>query len=263
MGFKKKFKKSGGSLTAYTGKNNSTPIADKAGLYNPQELWNGLSGKAQEKAASEAQGLQEAFARDAIALQRQQFDDSYDRNKPYYEAGARQLGKLEEGATTEGLSSNLQRIMQENAVGDIRNQAIADSAQGMGLRRDVSGMGDLEASEAVTLEDMLNQRKQSLAGKALSSAGDIGGIGQATANNISNTLSGLGASNFNSIMAQNAARQQGLANIGNLGAGAYDYFRGGNSGGGSFSFGAAQPFSYGSNAGATDLGSDYSGQMPA
>ena len=265
MGFLKKLVKAQDPIkntkAAKDGKwgNLADPMAESLGLYNPQDLIDGISGKSQEKAAKQAQRLRGQFADESMAFQSKQFDDSYERNRPFYEAGAAQLDSLADSATVSGMSDNLQRIMQDNAIGNIRNDAIAQNASALGLRGDMSGMGDVSAREAVTLEDMLNQRKQSLAGKALTSANNTAGIGQSTTNSMSNTLSGLGNSNFNSIMAQNAARQQGAANIANLGAGAFDYFRGSGGGGGSF---ISQPSTL-TNQGMIDMGSTYSGQMPA
>ena len=260
MGFAKSFKKAHGNPTGKADKYVTQPL----GLSSPKELWDGMTGKSAADAAEEAHQMRVAFADKSMALQRQQFDDAKKLNQPYVDAGKRQLGKLESGSTISGFGSNLNELMKENAIGDVRNAAMQGTADSMGLRTNIDGMGDVRAGEAASLENLLTQRKQSLAGQSMTSAGNTMSVGQSSANNISNTQSGLGDSAFNTIMAQAQARNQGLANIGNLGAASFDYFRGSNpnyqsrwgdagsydAGGGSMGF-----------AGDTDLGSMNSNVM--
>ncbi|MCP4001386.1 MAG: hypothetical protein GY727_10795 [Gammaproteobacteria bacterium] len=202
------------------------------------ESLGGLKGDAAKKANEEIARLTQEYADKAIALERKQFDKSYEQQKPFIQAGAAQLDPLARSATAKGYADELSQIMGGD-VAQTRRGFVDDTGSMVGLRRDLSGVGDLRMNEAMGIADILNQRRQSLAGKGLSSSDYTAGLGQGSASNISNLLGGIGQAQSQSILNQAQARAQGIGNIGNLAGSAYDYFRGSNwgSGGGTSSNG--------------------------
>jgi len=183
----------------------------------------GLTGESAAEAAEEMARLQREYAERAIAQERQQFDKTFAQQRPFIEAGVRQLPMLERSATAKGYADDIAGVLGGD-VAQTRQALIEDYAP-MGLRRDLAGVGDMRVREAMGIADILNQRKQSLAGKGLTSSGFTAGAGQHSAGNISNLLSGIGAAQSQSRLMQAQATQQGLTNLGNLVVGAYDYYR--------------------------------------
>ncbi len=184
----------------------------------------GLTGEAAAEAQRKIAKMQKAFADKAIAQERAQFDKTYAMQQPFIQAGVEQLRPLARSATPEGYAADLESVM-EGDVGATRQGFVEGYAPTVGLRRDVSGVGDLKMREAMGISDILNQRRQSLAGKGLTSSDYTAGIGQDSASNISNLLSSVGSAQSQSILGASQARQQGLTNLANLGVGLYDYFR--------------------------------------
>ena len=114
-------------------------------------------------------------------------------------------------------------------LSNIRNDAASGFAQQAGLRRDVSGAGDIDISEAMSLEDMLNRRKQTLAGMSQTSSTDLAGRGQRMADASGRIITDTGRAIAGDTMGAAAARAQGYNNMAQLaGAGLSAY---GNYGG--------------------------------
>jgi len=182
-----------------------------------------LTGREAAAAAEAAAQAEEDLNNAAIAEQRRQFDTTYAQQLPYLEAGAAMLPYLAQGATVDGFGNSVQDIMNNSQVSDIRNQVIGQEMGG--INRDLSGLGNLRASEALAIDDLLNNRRQSLAGRGQTAATNTANYGQNKADMLSNLLASSGASQAQGIMGAQNARSQGTQNTVNLMAGLSDYFR--------------------------------------
>lgn len=205
--------------------NAADPFAEPLGLYNPQDLIDGLSGKSSEKAQKEIMRIQSQTVDDQLAEQQRQFDITAAQQEPYLQAGIDALPGIQDAATLQGYDSRISDIMGNQEINDMRNQIFNDYMQGVGLDP-VEGGGNLDVSQAMSIEDMLNQRNQSIAGKGLTGANAMAGFGDNKTRQISNILSNFGHTGANSMQNKAAARAQGLTNLGTLAAVGLDSYFG-------------------------------------
>lgn len=230
MGFIKKIKKSA-NIKSHWGNKHSIDRG-MVGLPSGMDALEDYFGISGARAAKDAAKAQEELARQALAEQQRQFDITYNQQKPFYEAGAAMLDPLAEGATAEGYANALDQLIGQSQISDIRNQRIAQEMGNIG--RNLSGLGNLDIEEAMAIENMLNQRKQSLAGRGLTAGTTTAGYGQAKANAISNLLGDIGSARSAGVLGSQAAKTQGSQNAVNLIAGLSDYFGSRPSSGASF-----------------------------
>ena len=197
--------------------NDADPFAEKLGLYNPQDLIDGISGKSSEKAQKEIMRIQGQTVDDQLAEQQRQFDITAAQQEPFLQAGLDAMPGVQDAATVEGYGGRISDIMGNQDINNVRNNIAGDYLQSVGLSP-MNGMGDLNALEAMDIENMLNQRGQSIAGKGLTGANAMAGFGANKTNQISNILSNYGNTGANSMQNQAAARADGMRNIGTLAA---------------------------------------------
>ena len=203
--------------------NAADPFAEKLGLYNPQDLIDGISGKSSEKAQKEIMRIQGQTVDDQLAEQQRQFDITAAQQEPFLQAGLDAMPGVQDAATLEGYGGRISDIMGNQEINDLRNQIFNDYMQDAGLGP-VEGGGNLDISQAMSIEDMLNQRGQSIAGKGLTGANAMAGFGANKTGQISSILSNYGNTGANSMQNQAAARADGMRNIGTLAAGLGSYF---------------------------------------
>lgn len=226
MGFLKKLSPKKAWNPPGSGSKDKQPwySGDRGGIGLPSgigalEDYFGISGADAEKRAAKAK---EQLARQGIDEQERQFLTTYNQQKPFYEAGAAMLDPLAQASTAEGYGNALQQLLDNSQVSGIRNERIAQ--EGAGLGRDLSSLGNLDITEAMAIEDMLNQRKQSLAGRGLSAGTTTAGYGQGKANAISNLLGGIGQAQAQGAIGAQAARTQGMQQGVNLLGSLSNYF---------------------------------------
>lgn len=237
MGFAKKFKKSisrpdkqftgaAGPMSESSAKRQFEDIDTLYGLapsgIGVLEDYFGISGMEAAEAAAKAK---QDVAREGMSERERQFNITYGQQKPFYEAGAAMLPLLEQGATAQGYDDAISQLLSGSDVNAIRGSAIGDEAARLGINVP-NDLGNLDVAEAMSIENMLNQRKQSLAGRGLTGGQTIAGYGQNKANAISNLLGDIGAAGTMGAMQSAQARAQGVNNLTNLTAGLTDYFRG-------------------------------------
>lgn len=203
----KDLKKSSKQL--WSGSENADYRRDLNKVLDPLDLF----GRQKAYKAEDAALKQEMANESAKAFERRQFDETQAMLRPFQELGEDQLLGLQNRATAEGYGTAIERLLGgTDAMSMSRNAGAQDYANQMGINRDLSGIGNLQADEAMMLEDMLNQRSQNLAGVGLTTGENIARFGQSSANALG-ALTGLNSQNLaQGQMAQQAARTGGLNN---------------------------------------------------
>lgn len=198
-------------------------------------VWGLIAGAAiqgagaQNQAQASREGLESNLYFKNLSLdeQQRQFDLQDQLLSPFYESGAQSLQGLERGA--EGVS--ISQLLQQPAFQQLAQESMNDASKyvgAMGGRR--SGYGQNQIASAGTnalknIENLLNQRQQSLTGQSQTTGFQLGSQGAQTTGNISNLLQAQGAASMQNALRQGNIQTQLAQNLTDLGVSAVDYYR--------------------------------------
>lgn len=155
-----------------------------------------FSGASGAEAALEGARLQQQAALAGIEEQRRQFDYLQSLQQPFFDVGVNQLPLLARGASVGGLDANLQALRDSGALTTGRGSAVSDqlSATGLnGMGFGGRGLSEVSTSQLMGLENLLNQRRQGLAGVSQTAGTNIGRAGASTGQGIAQLLQQAGA----------------------------------------------------------------------
>lgn len=205
----------------FSGSENSGNRATFNEIHDPLDLFGGQAARA----AKEAARAQKEATKAAVAEEARQFNETKRMLKPFHDIGVEQLPGLQERATSEGYGTAIDRLLSGvDAISQSRNDAAQAYADKMGLNRDLSGIGNLSPDEAMQLEDMLNQRSQTLAGIGLTQGENIARFGQNSSNAISGLIGLQGQNLASGVLNAQNARTGGLNNALAIGGAMGSYF---------------------------------------
>jgi len=230
MGFVKKLKKGHKNVNVLAG----TKLDPDAPLGAPSAMdaLAGMTGESAAEAAAEIEAIKNQYYGLQEKAQREEFDRYMEQQRPYIEAGIAQLPDIQSSATTGGYLSSIEQLLGDRGMADIRQAEINKYMPN--VNRDISSLGDNTIDQAIAAEDMLNQRRQSLAGLGLTSSTASAAQGQNNANALSQMLSDRGDSAYNNAAFMAQANTAGANNIASLLGSGGAYFNQMQSGGSNY-----------------------------
>jgi len=146
---------------------------------------------------------------------------------PFYRSGLQALGGLQAGANQVSISQLLSNPQYRQLI----DEEMEDTGNYLGsIGASRSGFGQKQRADAGTnallgVENLLNQRQQSLAGQSQTTSFQLGQQGAQTTGNISNILQSQGQSAIANALRQGNIQGQLSQNLANLGVAALDYYR--------------------------------------
>lgn len=208
------------------------------GLAGAGIVGNFLGGSEAAKAQNKATKYQLAATKRGIEEQRRRFDEAQRLQQPFLKAGQAQLDSLSGTAGAEGMGEQIAALLGSgglDALINSRSQDARDQVFTQGLSR--SGAGQMALSSvptdtAMSIENMLRNRQQAIAGQGGTAGINLGNLGQLSSAANTAALTQQGQLNAANQLGQAQIRQGTINNMIGLGASALGAFDWGSLGGG-------------------------------